>query len=402
MKQLVVAGSFPFTSQTFVTREVASALKAGHDVHVLAPTTGDAMGEEFCARVGFPLERVIYRNYRRYPLFSSDLRRFSPGMIGAGMRKVYGHVLAERRKSYFCDLVRDPRIRGAELIHAHFVGWGYMVAVPLARILGVPVTVTAHEVELPELEPETLRYIQRYADIVTIVSTEYKRHWVNLTGSEDKLRVVHNGVDLGEFDRAMAPKLRSDCVRLVTVSRLVPHKRVEDGIKAVRQLIDRGLNVEYRIVSDGPERSKLEALRSELQLEDRIRFLGFLPREDVIAEILASDILLHPSEAEGFGIAVVEGMAAGLPVVVARSGGVRDIVEHGQFGFLYEPGDLGALVGYAAQLIADPAKRAIFGAAARRAAEARFSWENHMAEMYQVWNEALESRSQHRPAAADA
>ena len=55
MKQLVVAGSFPFTSQTFVTREVASTLKAGHDVHVLAPTTGDAMGEEFCARVGFPL-----------------------------------------------------------------------------------------------------------------------------------------------------------------------------------------------------------------------------------------------------------------------------------------------------------------------------------------------------------
>ena len=123
MRQLVVSGSFPFTSQTFVTREVASTLKAGHDVHVLAPTTGDAMGEEFCARVGFPTMRVIYRNYLRYPIVSADLHRFTPRVTEAAMREVYGFVLGERRKSYFCDLIKDPRIRSADLIHAHFVGW---------------------------------------------------------------------------------------------------------------------------------------------------------------------------------------------------------------------------------------------------------------------------------------
>lgn len=53
-------------------------------------------------------------------------------------------------------------------------------------------TVTAHEVELPDMDPETLRYVQRHADLVTIVSSEYKRHWAKLTGSEEKLRVVHN------------------------------------------------------------------------------------------------------------------------------------------------------------------------------------------------------------------
>jgi glycosyltransferase involved in cell wall biosynthesis len=394
MKQLVVAGSFPFTSQTFVTREVASTLKAGHDVHVLAPTRGDAMGEEFCARVGFPLERVIYRNYMRYPVLTADLGRFSSGMIEAGMRKVYGRVIAERRKSYFCDLLKDPRIRGADLIHAHFVGWGYMVAVPLARLLGVPVTVTAHEVELPDVAPESLRYVQEYADIITIVSSEYRRHWINLTGREDKLRVVHNGVDLAEFGPVKAAGPSSGAIRLVTVSRLVPHKRVQDGIRAVRRLLDRGINVEYDIVSDGPERAKLEALRSELRLDSHVRFLGFLPRAEVVAAIMASDILLHPSEAEGFGIAVVEGMAAGLPVVVARSGGVRDIVDHGRFGFLYEPGDVDALAEYAARLVASREERAAFGAAARRAAETRFAWEPHMAEMYRVWNEALDGQGQ--------
>ena len=152
MRQLVVSGSFPFTSQTFVTREVASTLKAGHDVHVLAPTTGDAMGEEFCARVGFPKARVIYKNHSRCPIFSADLNRFRTKVTDAAMREVYGFVLGERRKSFFCDLIKDPRVRSADLIHAHFMGWGYMVAVPLARILGIPVTVTAHEVELPDVD----------------------------------------------------------------------------------------------------------------------------------------------------------------------------------------------------------------------------------------------------------
>ena len=113
---------------------------------------------------------------------------------------------------------------------------------------------------------------------------------------------------------------------------------------------------------------------------------------------MAADILLHPSQAEGFGIAVVEGMAAGLPVVVARSGGVLDTVEHDRVGFLYEPGDLSALVDYIVQLASDGSRRAAFGAAARAAAEKRFSWEHHMAQMYGVWHEALEGRGARRGA----
>ena len=368
-------------------------LSMGHDVHVLAPTTGDAMGEEFCTKVGFPTTRIIYRNYMRYPMFSSNLRRFTPKLTEAAMREVYGFVLGERRKSYFCDLIKDPRIHGADLIHAHFVGWGYMVAVPLARILGIPVTVTAHEVELRDIEPGTLRYIQQHADFIAMVSSEYRQHWVNLTGSEEKLHVVHHGVDLNEFElHEVSRRSPSGRLRLVSIARLVPHKRVADGIRAVRRLLDRGVDTEYRIIGDGPERAKLEALSSELQLNDRVHFLRFPPRAKLVEEIVASDILVHPSEAESFGIAVIEGMAAGLPVVVARSGGVLDIVEHGRFGYLYEAGDIDALADYVAELAGDPAKRQLFGKVARNVAEARFSWGNHMAEMCRAWDQVLARR----------
>jgi glycosyltransferase involved in cell wall biosynthesis len=390
VKQLVVCGSFPFTSQTFVTREVASAHKAGHEVHVLAPTTGDAMGEEFCRQLGFPLDRVIYRNYARKPVFSADPRRFTAKIAEAAMCNIYGFVLGERRKTFFCELIKDPRIRNAEVIHAHFMGWGHMVAVPLARILGIPVTVGAHEVELPDVDPEHLRYVQKYADAVTVNSTEYIRHWSKLTGSEDKLRLVYQGVDLAEFGDSSQRGL-SGRIKLVSVARLVPHKRVADGIKAMRKLLDRGIDAEYRIVSDGPERTRLEALRDELGVGDRVHFLGFLTREGLLAELMASDVLLHPSEAEGFGIAVIEGMAAGLPVVVAAYGGAEDIVAHGRNGYLHKIGDVDALAEYVAQLASDPAKRKLVGLAARATVESRFSWQSHMSEMYSVWDEAVAS-----------
>jgi len=393
MKQLVVTGSFPYTSQTFVTREVASAFNAGDDVYVLSPTTGDARGEEFCDRVGFPRSRVIYRNYLRYPMLSADPRRLAPKIVEAAMRRVYGVSLSERRKSYFCDLLREPRIRAAEIIHSHFVGWGYMVGVPLARILGIPVTVTAHEVELPSIEPETLRYVQRYADGIVLVSAEYKNRWATLTGSDEKLQVVHHGVDLGEFtghrDRRPSPAAR---IRLVSIARLVPHKRVADGIQATARLVQRGLDAEYRVIGEGPERAALEALRCELGLDQRVVLLGFPTRSELIDELLAADVFVHPSEAESFGIAVIEGMAAGLPVVVARSPGVLDIVDHGRFGYLYDPGDVETLADHIVQLARDAPLREQFGARAREAAEARFSWESHMAEMRALWSEVLDAR----------
>ena len=390
MKQLVVAPSFPFSSHTFVTREVASSLHSGDDVWVLAPSTGDAMGEEFCSQVGFPRDRVIYLNYLRCRPFSLDLTRFSRSIAKAAMPEVYGRVLGEQRKTFFARLLRDERLRNIDLIHAHFIGWGYRVAVPLATLMGVPVTVTAHEVELPDLAPADLRYVQENAQVITVVSSEYLKHWVKLTGSEDRLRVVHNGVDLSEFGELHErPELDGRRVRLVSVSRLVPHKRIADGIKAVRRLVDEGIDVEYAVISDGPERPALEALRADLDLTDRVRLCGFLPRKKVVEELLHADILVHPSEAEGFGVAVTEGMAAGLPTVVARSGGVLDIVAHGRSGYLYEPGDLNSLVGHIASLAKNKDMRLAFGRVGREIAEAQFSWEHHMKEMCRAWQDAL-------------
>ena len=148
MKRLVVTGSFPFATHTFVIREVASAHAGGDDIFVLAPDDGDKIGDEFRAKLGFPADRAIYLNYTRCAPFSLDPNWLRGEINRAGMRGYYGWLLAGRRKTFFCKLISDPRLRNLDLIHAHFAAWAFNVAAPLADILRVPLTIGAHDAEL--------------------------------------------------------------------------------------------------------------------------------------------------------------------------------------------------------------------------------------------------------------
>jgi glycosyltransferase involved in cell wall biosynthesis len=256
-------------------------------------------------------------------------------------------------------------------------------------------TVTAHEAELfPRLGREMLAYLQARAEFITFDSSGAMEEWTAISGSSQRLRLVHQGVDLGEFESIARFGRRVDPeapVRLMSVARLTPHKRIADAVRAVRELIDEGLNVTYSIVSDGPERATLEAMCADLGLGGHVSFLGFVSRGRLVSELSDADLFVHPSAAEGFGVAVVEAMASGLPVVVANSLGVRDIVDDGNDGYLYEPGDVARLAALLSLLVRNPQMRQTFGRRGREAVFARFAWSRHMEQMNDVWREARRS-----------
>lgn len=384
MKQLVVTGSFPYYNHTFVNRQVASTIAAGHQVQVLAPTTGDPLGEAEAERLGIPRSCRIYLNYLKLPPFSWNPLRFTPSVISAADRKTYGIQLAERRKTFFSRLLRNPSLRDLDLIHAHFAGWAYEVAIPLGNLLKVPVTVTVHNGELPQMSPEYLRAIQQRAARVILVSEEWKNIWVGKTGTDEKLTVVPNGVELPP----PTPHANKAPLTLITVSRLIKAKRIEDGLIALKALMDMGIECRYEIIGVGPEESALRATAAQLDLANRLKFHGKLANREVMDKLLAADILLHPSEAESFGIAVVEGMAASLPVVAACTEPVEAILEHGEAGFLYAPGDTESLVRCLATLAKDLVMRQTFGAKGYEVAKTKYSWQAHMARMMNVWERA--------------
>ena len=124
------------------------------------------------------------------------------------------------------------------------------------------------------------------------------------------------------------------------------------------------------IVGEGPDRPRLEEEIEALGLSGRVRLAG--ERRDVPELLAAADVFVLPSASEGLPVSVLEAMAAGLPVIASRVGGVPEQVSDGETGLLVEPGDPSDLTAALDRLIADPSLRRRLGAAGRARAEQAF------------------------------
>lgn len=162
--------------------------------------------------------------------------------------------------------------------------------------------------------------------------------------------VISNGIDFGALRPRAGPR-RVGPVRLVQVSRLVQEKKGQDILlDAVRAVVERrgpdAVTVDF--IGEGPDRAVLEQRASELGVTAQCRFVGPMARREVYRVLPGYDVLVQPSRYEGFGLTIVEGVAAGLAVLVSDTEGPREIVRHMPHGYVFAPGDA---VGCAAQLL---------------------------------------------------
>jgi glycosyltransferase involved in cell wall biosynthesis len=191
---------------------------------------------------------------------------------------------------------------------------------------------------------------------------------------------IHNGVDPDAFDSPPADRselaLRDDGAVIGTVCRLdEPKKGLTVLLHALSVLAKRnGLPAwQCLVVGDGPARDRLRHLAGELGLSRQVVFAGM--RRDAARVLPALDIFVCPSLYEGFGIAIVEAMAAGRPVVASSAGGISEIVVHGETGLLVPPGDAAALADAIAALLARPERARTMGLRGRERARERFAIE---------------------------
>ncbi len=187
--------------------------------------------------------------------------------------------------------------------------------------------------------------------------------------------VVSSGVDLAPFDAPFDRRearqrlgLAEGDLLVLQVAALAPHKSQTDFLNAAALLNDGHPHVRFWIAGEGPLRAKLETEHRALGLGERLRFLGF--REDVTDLLRAADIFCISSYLEGLGTSILDAMAAGLPVVATRVGGIPEIVEDGKTGLLVPARDPRALGEAIAALAGDPAGRAAMGARARERVQA--------------------------------
>jgi len=201
------------------------------------------------------------------------------------------------------------------------------------------------------------------------------------------IEVIPNFVDTEAF--RPAPRIDESARVLIHISNFRPLKCVDDAVRVlagVRRAVPAATLV---LVGDGPERPRVEALVRELGLGEAVRFAGMQP--DVLPLLQQADAFLLPSSTEGFGLAALEALSCGVPVVASRVGGIPEVVVDGETGFLCEAGDVPAMTAAALRLLSDAPLRRRLSEAARSSVLARWQLEPAITLYEEYYRRVLEA-----------
>jgi N-acetyl-alpha-D-glucosaminyl L-malate synthase BshA len=191
----------------------------------------------------------------------------------------------------------------------------------------------------------------------------------------EDIKVIPNFLDTEVYAPGKEPCHRATLAEpgekiLMHVSNFRPVKRVADVVGVFAGVAEK-MPARLIMIGDGPERPRAIEAAQALGVEDRVVFLG---KHDAVQELLpCADLFLLPSESESFGLAALEAMASGAPVVASKTGGLPEVVPHGEAGYLFEPGDVDGMTAGAIQILTDPARWKAFSEAGRAVAVERFS-----------------------------
>ena len=304
--------------------------------------------------------------------FEGELRAAGVAVTGLGARNLRD-LGAFRR---LLALLRSGRF---DLVHAH-LAYASLWGLAAGRLTGRPVVVTLHT--RPPAAPAWSR-------------EGIRRRLLIAAGLEpERIEVVHNGVEPPapggeEAARALRRELGGapDAPLVVTVSVLREGKGLEVLLDAVSAVVAAHPRARFAIVGDGPARAELQARSAAGGAAGAVAWPGF--RRDVPDLLAAADLFVLPSHDDAFPTALLEAMAARLPVVATRTGGIPEIVEEGATGRLVPPGDAAALARAVSELLADPAARRSLGEAGQRRARERFSTSAWLGRLERVYGEVL-------------
>src|SRR5262245_1437151 len=358
--------------------ELGKALAArGHRVHILSSDTPVRLGD-YQPRLSF--HRVETPSY---PLFREPQ-----------------YVL-----SLANSIVQVAKTERLDIVHAHYAiphaTAAYLARQVLAATVGAAVprvitTLHGTDITLLGADPsysEIVRFGIEESDGVTAVSESLKADTYRELGCRCDISVIPNFIDCETHVRKSDPELRARLAPageklIVHVSNFRPVKRI-DAVVDVFARVRRHLAARLLLVGSGPALETAIGLANALDVRDQVDVLG--EQDPVIPLLSVSDVFLLPSAQESFGLAALEAMACGVPVVASRVGGLPEVIEDGVSGCLLAPDDLEGMARSIVRLLTDDAAREQMAAAAVHAAHGRFC-EERIVPLYEDFYERVVAR----------
>ncbi len=225
------------------------------------------------------------------------------------------------------------------------------------------------------------RFALRNADYIQPISNKIRDKVFELVGRLENIEIVPNGVDTSTFKPGIKSDVRSrykigeDEMLVITISRLAEKNGIEYLIKAAKIVLKKHPNVKFLIVGEGDLRDRLIRLVSELGIKDSVIFTGSVAHEEIPKYLAASDIFVRPSITEGFGIAFVEAMSCGLPVIGTKWIEELGVFTDGEEGLQVKPADAIDLSKKISLLIENGKRNIKMGEDGRKKAIKKFDWD---------------------------
>jgi len=352
---LAVATRFPWSSETFIERKVRALRHDGFDVTVAAPWIYPQDPSVDPVPV---LQLPQVRSARTWGPSARALLHDRPA------RNLVSGALRDRSRALWVVPIAAGHY---DIIHFEFSGIALTVTdlLPALAPARLVVSCRGHAEQIaPQQEPgraERMRAMFARMDLIHCVSDDMARTVVGLGADPDKILVNRPAVDTARWKGVgrVDPDERGTDekpLRVLSVGRLHWKKGFDDAIRAVARARQAGVTIDYRIAGEGPELEKLQYLRHSLGLEDSITLLGWQSQDEVESQLAWADVFLLPSLSEGISNSALEALAAGLPTISTRCGGMEEVLEGTDGGILVDVGDVDAWATMLGSLT-DPTRR---------------------------------------------
>lgn len=337
---------------------------------VVATELGIALAER-----GHEIHFITYKQPVRLELLSRNIHFHEVSVPNYPLFQYQPYELALSSK--LVDMVKLHKI---DLLHVHYAiphaYAGYMAKKMLeSEGISIPMVTTLHGTDItlvgnhPFYKPAVTFSINE-SDVVTSVSQSLKEDTMRLFDIKKDIQVVPNFIDLSKFNNhftdCQRDMMANENERIIThISNLRPVKRITDIIE-VFDRVQKEIPSKLLLVGEGPEKGPAERLCKAKGIEDKVIFFGNSSEIDKI--LCFSDLFMLPSEKESFGLAALEAMASGVPVVSSNTGGLPEVNVHGVSGFLSDIGDIDDMAKNAITILKDDAVLTQFKKQARECA----------------------------------